>query len=137
MKKTTLKLFAAELLLTSAGLQTFAQVPVDVIGTLPIAEYNTWIAPPTYNEWGFEPFIAVNPADPSKIVISSLAYNSAFSDGASLWYSTNGGKTWGIRFPIKNPPSGKVPADQVCVQTRGDPTRSACYDILKGAHCLN
>src|SRR5215471_269152 len=113
MKKTTLKLFAAELLLTSAGLQTFAQVPVDVIGTLPIAEYNTWIAPPTYNEWGFEPFIAVNPADPSKIVISSLAYNSAFSDGASLWYSTNGGKTWGIRFPIKNPPSGKVPADQV------------------------
>jgi hypothetical protein len=100
----------------SAGspVPTFAQVPVDVIGTLPLAEYNTWIAPPTdYHDWGFEPFIAVNPADPNKIVISSSAYNTAFVDGASLWYSTNGGKTWGIRFPIKNPPSGKLPSDQV------------------------
>jgi hypothetical protein len=95
------------------GLHAFAQVPVDVIGTLPLAEYNTWIAPQAYNEWGFEPVIAVNPADPNKIVISTLAFNSDFSDGASLWYSTNGGNTWGIRFPIKNPPSGKVPSDQV------------------------
>jgi hypothetical protein len=113
MKKTTLKLFAAELLLTAAGLQTFAQVPLDVIGTLPLAEYSTWIAPQTYNEWGFEPFIAINPTDPRKIVISSAAFNTGYPDGASLWYSTDGGSTWGLRFPITNPPLGIVPADQV------------------------
>jgi hypothetical protein len=94
-------------------LESLGQTPMDVVGALPLAEYNTWIAPPTYNEWGFEPFIAVNPTDPNKIIISSTVYNSDFMEGASLWYSTNGGKTWGIRFPIKNPPSGKVPSDQV------------------------
>src|SRR5215472_6274964 len=99
--------------LAGLPLESLGQAPMDVIGTLPLAEYNTWIAPPTYNEWGFEPCIAVNPTDPNKIIISSTVYNSDFMEGASLWYSTNGGKTWGIRFPIKNPPSGQVPWDQV------------------------
>src|SRR6266853_405470 len=55
-------------------LQAKAQVPVDVIGTLPVADYNTFIAPYATGNWGFEPFIAVNPVDPNKIVISSQAY---------------------------------------------------------------
>src|SRR5947199_9869384 len=95
------------------SLQANAQVPVDVIGTLPVAEYNTYIGSVSYADWGFEPFIAVNPTDPNKIVISSQAYNTGSSYGASLWYSTDGGKNWGIRFPITTPPSGIVPADQV------------------------
>jgi hypothetical protein len=87
-------------------LPTVAQMPVDVIGTLPLAEYNTWVAPPSYNEWGFEPFIAVNPTDPNKIVISSTVYNTRTPAGAALWYSTDGGKNWGIRFPITPPTFG-------------------------------
>ncbi len=94
-------------------LQANAQVPVDVIGTLPVAEYNTYIGSVSYDAWGFEPFIAVNPTDPNKIVISSQAYNTGSSYGASLWYSTDGGSNWGIRFPITTSPSGVVPADQV------------------------
>src|SRR6266852_3575918 len=95
------------------ALQARAQMPVDVIGGLPVADYNTFVAPhPTY-DFGFEPFIAVNPTDPNKIVISSQAYDSGYSAGASLWYSTNGGNNWGIRFPITTPPSGVVPSDQV------------------------
>ncbi len=95
------------------SLQANAQVPVDVIGWLPVAEYNTYIGSVSYYDWGFEPFIAVNPTDPNKIVISSQAYNTGSSYGASLWYSTDGGKNWGIRFPITTPPSGIVAADQV------------------------
>src|SRR6266853_5278118 len=95
------------------SLQANAQVPVDVIGTLPVAEYNTYIGSVTYYDWGFEPFIAVNPTDPNKIVISSQAYNTGSSYGASLWYSTDGGNNWDIRFPITTSPSGIVAADQV------------------------
>src|SRR6266550_2720713 len=94
-------------------LQANAQVPVDVIGRLPVAEYNTYIGSVAYDDWGFEPFITFNPTDPNKIVISSGAYDTGFSAGASLWYSTNGGSNWAIRFPITTPPSGRVPADQV------------------------
>ncbi len=100
----------------AAGLpvQANAQVAVDVIGTLPVGDYNTFIAPYDPNGWGFEPFIAVNPTDPNKIVISSQAYHTdSFLGVASLWYSTNGGNNWDIRFPITTSPSGIVAADQV------------------------
>src|ERR1051326_56656 len=33
-------------------LQAIAQVPVDVLGALPIDEYNLYISSATYNEWG-------------------------------------------------------------------------------------
>jgi hypothetical protein len=89
-----------------------AQVPVDVIGTLPVADYNTFIAPQAYNDWGNEPVVAINPTDPGKIVISSFAFDTGYPIGASLWYSTDGGNTWGLRFPITKPPQGLVPADQ-------------------------
>jgi hypothetical protein len=92
-----------------------AQVQVDVVGTLRVDDYNTYIAPQGYSDWGNEPVVAINPTDPSKIVISSFAFDTGYSLGASLWYSTNGGATWGLRFPIKNPPQGLVPADQVFV----------------------
>ncbi len=118
----------------AAGLpvQTNAQVPVDVIGRLPVAEYNTYIGSVTYYDWGFEPFIAVNPTDPNKIVISTSVYDTSFSDGASLWYSTNGGNNWAIRFPITTPPSGIVPADQVYAYDSAGVLHGA---LLTGGHC--
>ena len=114
-------------------MQGNAQVPVDVIGTLPVAEYNTFVAPyyPT-GDFGFEPFIAVNPTDPNKIVISSQAYNTASSYGASLWYSTDGGNNWGIRFPITTSPSGVVAADQVFAYDSAGVLHGA---LLTGGHC--
>jgi hypothetical protein len=99
--------------LVNVCLAVFARAQsVDVIGDLPLSDYNTYIAPFSYNDWGNEPFIAVNPVNPQDIVISSFSvYNSP---GASLWYSTNGGSSWGIRFPITpDPVSGvSVPNDQ-------------------------
>lgn len=90
--------------------------PIDVIGHLPAAEYNQFIANvlylgSVYKDWGNEPSVAVNPLNPSQIVVSTFAY--AFPR-ASLWYSTDGGADWDIRFPIPNSPApGQgVPGDQ-------------------------
>lgn len=99
---------ALSLLFTVAS--ALAQSPVDIIGNLPLTDYNTYVKPQSYNDWGNEPFIAVNPLNTQQIVVSSFAYSSP---SASLWYSTNGGATWGIRFPISSPISGvTVPEDQ-------------------------
>src|SRR5216684_3807655 len=65
----------------------------------------------TDTQGGSEPSIAVNPANPNQIVMTS------FSGGwtpAPLWYSTNGGLTWTKQFTIPLPPGdpGGGPNDQ-------------------------
>jgi hypothetical protein len=87
---------------------------VDVVGNLPPAEFNQFIRPQSYKDWGNEPSIAVNPTDPTKVVVASFAYGSPFvpSANASLWYSTDGGNSWDIVFSMPRSPGGSVPADQ-------------------------
>ena len=93
---------------------------IDVLGHLPLDEYNQFIAShPTFKDWGNEPSIAVNPTDPNKIAIVTFNYpifvsqaDVAGKDG--VWYSTDGGADWGIRFPVPtNPvPGAGTPNDQ-------------------------
>jgi hypothetical protein len=110
------RLLAVGLVFTFSALRLAAQQPVDVIGNLSLSDYTSYIQPQTYNDWGNEPFIAVNPVNPSDMIISSFAYGTpATGDpGASLWYSTNGGASWSIRFPINTDPGAGVgaPFDQ-------------------------
>ena len=87
---------------------------VDVVGNLPASDYTQFIAGRAYKDWGNEPSVAVNPLDPSKIVISSFGFSttSVTQPGASIWYSTNGGATWGVRTPITAPLAGTtIPRD--------------------------
>jgi hypothetical protein len=100
--------------------------PIDVVGRLPAAEYNQFIANAVtsqgtpYKDWGNEPSVAVNSLNPNQIVVSSFAYSNFIQTPRgdarnSIWYSTDGGSNWGIRFPIlsQTPASGQlVPADQ-------------------------
>jgi hypothetical protein len=96
---------------------------IDVVGHLPAAEYNQFIANAVNfqglpaQDWGNEPSLAVNPLNPNQIAIATFAYGIPVQPGgnASLWYSTDGGADWGIRFPIAAQPSpGQfVPNDQV------------------------
>jgi hypothetical protein len=98
---------------------------IDVVGHLPVTEYNQFIRNAVnfegnpFKDWGNEPMIAVNPVNPSQIAITSFAYGSFVMSGlgatrASLWYSTDGGADWGIRFPITQSPAPAqmVPNDQ-------------------------
>src|SRR5262249_41440293 len=63
------------------------------------------------------PSLAVNPLNPNQIALASFAYGFFVppETTASLWYSTDGGADWGIRFPINAQPApGQfVPNDQV------------------------
>jgi hypothetical protein len=102
--------------------------PIDVIGHLPVAEYNQFIANVVnvegnpLKDWGSEPCVAVNPTNPNEIVVSTFAYSPDYgpvmsgpgATQASLWYSTDGGNNWVIRFPIPGfpAPGQAVPEDQ-------------------------
>jgi hypothetical protein len=100
--------------------------PIDVIGHLPAAEYNQFIPNAVnfqgngnFQDWGNEPSVAVNPLNPNDIVVATFAYGSFITSGrgstnASIWYSTDGGADWTIRFPIPiSPAPGQgVPNDQ-------------------------
>jgi hypothetical protein len=101
--------------------------PIDVIGHLPVAEYNQFIANAVnfegnpFKDWGNEPCVAVNPTNPNEIVVSTFAYgpdgfvtSGPGATQASLWYSTDGGNNWVIRFPISGfpAPGQPVPEDQ-------------------------
>jgi hypothetical protein len=87
---------------------------IDIIGNLPVSEYNTFIKFNGYKDWGNEPSIAVNPTNANQIAVSSFAFNtSSTTSGASLWYSTNGGANWNITFPLQAPVNGVgIPNDQ-------------------------
>jgi hypothetical protein len=103
-----------------------APAVIDVVGHLPAAEYNQFIAGALnfqgnpFMDWGNEPSIAVNPLNPNQIAVASFAYGNFVVSGpgmtqSSIWYSTDGGADWVIRFPITNQPApGQfVPNDQV------------------------
>ncbi len=84
----------------------------DVVGRLPATDYQAYIAGRTYKDWGKEPAVAVNPLNPSDIVLSSFGYSTNGGEGASLWTSGDGGASWNIRFPVTSPAPGVVvPAD--------------------------
>jgi hypothetical protein len=98
---------------------------IDVVGHLPPAAYNTYIANAVtfqgnvFKDWGNEPFVAVNQVNPNQIVVSSFAYGAYVftfpgDTRSSLWYSQDGGATWDIRFPIPTlpVPTEGVPDDQ-------------------------
>ena len=84
----------------SATAEAFG-APVDVIGNLSTSDFNSYIAPQSYRDWGNEPCIAVNPANPQQMIISTFGYGSWISSAtAQLWYSTNGGASWAIAFAV-------------------------------------
>jgi len=88
--------------------------PIDVVGNMSAAQFAALIAPQSYKDWGNEPFVAINPTDPTKIVVSGFAYGSnSTGNGASLWYSTNAGSNWTMTFPMQTPVNGvSIPEDQ-------------------------
>jgi hypothetical protein len=102
--------------------------PIDVIGNLPPAEYLKYVGNPDLinflgepnpKDWGNEPSVAVNPLNPNQIVISTFAYSGFIisppgDTKASIWYSTDGGADWNIRFPVPAFPTATegVPNDQ-------------------------
>ena len=87
----------------SATAEAFG-APVDVIGNLSTSDFNSYIAPQSYRDWGNEPCIAVNPANPQQMIISTFGYGSWISSAtAQLWYSTNGGASWAIVFSVPTP----------------------------------
>ncbi len=63
---------------------------------------NTNPALATGGAGGSEPSIAVNPADPDEIVISS--FFGGWGANASVFHSTDGGDTWTVRNTIPAPP---------------------------------
>jgi hypothetical protein len=75
----------------------------------------------TFNDG--ETSIAVNPADPSRIVIT--AFSETWGETAPLWLSTNGGNTWTKKFTINAPPGAPgaelvgCPCDQTVDYGRG------------------
>ena len=59
-----------------------------------------------------EPEIAVNPLNPSQIVVDSFAFGtSSTTSGASIFFSTNGGANWASEFSIPAPPNASIPND--------------------------
>jgi hypothetical protein len=109
--KTHFKLFAfaASLLFAPAAFAGIVvSAPIDVIGHLTAADFTSnGYGTNTYKDWGNEPFVAVNPVNPSQIVVSSFAYGtSSTTSGADIFYSTNGGAGWASQFTIPAPASG-------------------------------
>ena len=93
--KTILKLFAFAVGLLAAP-AAFAglvvNAPVDVVGHLSLADFTSNnYGGQAYKDWGNEPFVAVNPLNPSQIVVDSFAFGtSSTTSGASIFFSTNG-----------------------------------------------
>jgi hypothetical protein len=64
---------------------------------------------------GTEPSVALNPANPNQVVITSFSGSwSSSTQNAPLWHSTDGGTTWTKRFTIPPPPGRSLgcPCDQ-------------------------
>jgi hypothetical protein len=115
--KTILKLFvfAAGLLAAPAAFAGLVvSAPVDVIGNLSLSQFTgLGYGTNTYKDWGNEPFVAVNPVNPSDLFISSFAYStSSTSSGANVFYSINGGVGWTAQFSVPAPSNGvTIPND--------------------------
>lgn len=70
---------------------------------------------------GSEPSVALNPANPKQIAITSFSLGNltwGANQNAPLWYTTDGGSTWTKEFTITHPPGrpeegeGCPPCDQ-------------------------
>jgi hypothetical protein len=102
--------------------------PYDLVGRLSASDFTNYIVSGFgalgWKDWGREPSIAVNPLDPARIVVATSAYgrnpiNLSYTGQASLWYTTDGGATWGLRFPIKQLTAAQVgPLDQTVAYDR-------------------
>jgi len=81
---------------------------VDVIGNIPLSQFTAdGYATNTYKDWGNEPYIAVNPLNPSEMVVSSFSYGtSSTTGGANIFYSTTGGASWTSQFTVPAPAAG-------------------------------
>ena len=110
MKAKSFRILAplAAMLALPAFAVTLINPVVDVIGHSG-SDFATWgYGTNSYKDWGNEPFVAVNPTNPNKIVVSSFAYGTGSTTGigANIFYSTDGGSNWGARFPIPAPSAG-------------------------------
>jgi hypothetical protein len=63
---------------------------------------------------GTEPSVALNPANPSQVVITSFSGAWGASQNAPLWYSTDGGSTWTQEFTIPPPPGRPLTGPPFC-----------------------
>ena len=115
-------------MLAAAGTMLFADTleaaitPYDLLGRLPASEFTNHIiggfGEAGWKDWGREPSIAVNPLDPNKMVVATFAYGRnpidlTYLGEASLWYTSDGGFNWGLRFPMTQLVSTPVgPLDQ-------------------------
>ena len=59
-----------------------------------------------------EPSIAVNPANPQEIVITTFSEAWTALRGAPVWRSTDGGTTWNKVFILPRPGASSAPGDQ-------------------------
>jgi hypothetical protein len=84
------------------------RAPVDVIGNLPLTEFTaSRYGTRPYKDWGNEPSVAVDPANPNNIVISSFSFGtSSTGGGANILYSTTGGSSWTSQFSVPAPAAG-------------------------------
>lgn len=64
------------------------------------------------NQRDTEPSIAVNPANPQEIVITTFAEAWTAMRGAPVWRSTDGGVTWNKVFILPRPGASTAPGDQ-------------------------
>ena len=82
--------------------------PIDVIGNLSASQFTSLgYGTNTYKDWGNEPSAAVNPLNPSQIVVSSFSFGtSSTSIGANIFYSTTGGTSWTSQFSVPAPGAG-------------------------------
>lgn len=87
--------------------------PVDVIGNLPAGVFTSQgYGTNSYKDWGNEPSVTVNPTNTNDIVVSSFSYGSSPTNGAQIFYSTNGGVSWTPENSIPQPgPSIGIPND--------------------------
>ncbi len=104
---TCLSLFCGTILCLSGS--NLSAAVVDVLGNLAPGDFNAYIAPQSFADWGNEPSVAVNPTNPQELVLASFGYGSWVSSStAQLWHSTDGGNSWFVSFSIPTPFAGST-----------------------------
>ncbi len=104
---------AGTLLSAAASASVIVAAPIDVVGHLPAAIFTAdHFATQSYKDWGNEPSVAVDPLDPSRIVVSSFAFGTGVNKYASIFYSTTAGQTWTVPFSVPPPQTSvQIPND--------------------------